>query len=208
MTLAPPLGVLGGGFTSKDTDNPPQPGINGGMSDPYIFSGYKFETFPRDLIDNEVSSSGGTGLIGRSLIWLPVNAVVNDIAFTIAAGATNPVHWWWALTDTTASMTLLASSADQTNTAMSATLNDLAMTSPYTVTATGLFYLVFNYRASSGASMSYFSTAGISNAGTYVMSDAPAIGGQGSAPINGGPPANLSTQTWSYNTPRIYGCTK
>lgn len=75
-------------------------------------------------------------------LYLEAGEVVASLTFcsaTTAAGT--PTNWWFALYDTAATPALLRQTADQTNTAWAAnTPKTLALATPYTVTASGIYY--------------------------------------------------------------------
>lgn len=75
-------------------------------------------------------------------MYLELGDVVTSLTFvsgTTAAGT--PTNWWFALYSSAATPALLGQTADQTTTAWAAnTAKTVALTTPYTVTATGIYY--------------------------------------------------------------------
>lgn len=121
--------------------------LKGNLSGAYARNGgFARETYDRDRghADNPVTS-WTTGTLYAIAIQLIAGDSVGHIWFrTGASGITTPAHWGFALYDAAsqASPTLVAVSVDKTNTGWSAnSANNLAMTTPFTVVATGLHYV-------------------------------------------------------------------
>lgn len=113
----------------------------------YGLSGYLAETVPRQLCPEANTVIATTGQVFNQLIWIPAGTVVTNISFwsaTTAAGT--PTHYAFGLYSYSATApALLGSTADQTSTAWAAnTLLKLALTAPYTVTKSGLFYVAIS----------------------------------------------------------------
>jgi hypothetical protein len=98
-------------------------------------------------------TTGGQVAVGA--IGLPKGMTVSNIAVMIGGTpASGPTHFWVALTDS--SLNVLAVSADNTNGALSArTFKQLSVTTdgshPYTVAATGCYYIAVSASASTTA---------------------------------------------------------
>lgn len=75
-------------------------------------------------------------------VYLNAGDTITSLSF--ASGGTaagTPTNWWFALYDTSATPALLRQTADQTSTAWAAnTPQTLALSTPYTVTASGIYY--------------------------------------------------------------------
>jgi hypothetical protein len=100
------------------------------------------ETFPRELCtetNSTVPSASGT--LWLQAIYLTAGQLVSNISISSATTAAGtPTNGFVALFD--GSRNLLAQSANQTTTAWAAnTLKTLAMTTPYRVTVSGLYYI-------------------------------------------------------------------
>jgi hypothetical protein len=84
-------------------------------------------------------------------VALPLQAgdVVTNLTFMSGATAAGtPTNWWFALYDTSATPALIAQSADQTSTAWAAdTAKTLALSAPYTVPTTGIYYAAVMVKA-------------------------------------------------------------
>lgn len=83
-----------------------------------------------------------TQIMTAVALYLEAGDVVTNLTFMSGAtGAGTPTNWWFALYDTVATPALIAQTADQTSTAWAAdTAKTVALSAPYTVTATGIFY--------------------------------------------------------------------
>jgi hypothetical protein len=94
--------------------------------------------FRYSCVNAQLPASGSLYIMS---ITLTAGQTVGHIGFcTGSQGATSPTHWWAVLLDNT--YTQRAHSADQTTTAMPlGTWQKLAMTSAYTATYTGQYYL-------------------------------------------------------------------
>lgn len=101
-------------------------------------------------------------------IYLEAGDVVTNLTFcsaTTAAGT--PTNWWFALYSTAATPALLGQTADQTSTAWAAnTPKTVALATPYTVTATGIYYAAIHVKATTpptllGASLNANASAAV-----------------------------------------------
>lgn len=83
-----------------------------------------------------------TGVMTSVAILLYAGDIVTNLSFTSGATAAGtPTHWFFALYDTSATPALAGQSADQASAAWTAsTTKTLALSAPYTVTATGIHY--------------------------------------------------------------------
>lgn len=104
------------------------------------------ETMPRDQANSlTVGFPGTTGIYHADAVLLYEGDIITNVTVRWTATAANtPTHWWFALYDTQATPALIAQTADQTTTAISAnTSTTLALGSPapYTVPVTGIYYI-------------------------------------------------------------------
>lgn len=101
------------------------------------------ETLPRELIAETASAMGATGVLTMQAIYLKAGQLVSNIAIcSSSTAAVTPTHCLFGLYD--ASRNLLATSADQTTAAWSTNqLRTLAMTTPYRVPTSGIYYIGF-----------------------------------------------------------------
>lgn len=91
------------------------------------------------------------GQVAANALVLPAGLQVNNVAvLTGGTGATGPTHFWTGLTD--ANLNVLAVSSDQGSGAIAgSTVFKLAMSSPYVIPTTGLYYVVASVSASTTA---------------------------------------------------------
>lgn len=98
------------------------------------------QTLPRTqaLITNAAILTSGT--LRMSGLFLPAGTLITSISFMAATGLTNPTNWWFGLYNS--SLVGLRLTADQTTTAWANnTSKTVALTSTYTTTYTGLYYV-------------------------------------------------------------------
>lgn len=103
--------------------------------------GMAFTTHPWGNTNEANMSMLSTQRVSLTPITLPIGAVISNITFFSGGTAlSSGNHQYFGLYDST--RTRLAVTADDTSTAWAArTKKTLALTSPYTVTATGLYYV-------------------------------------------------------------------
>lgn len=109
-------------------------------------------TMPRGAITaNSVSGLSSGGAVNVRSIPLPAGLVVSQLAIVFGGtAAVNPTHFWLALTDP--QLNVLAVSADQLAAAQTnAAMMKLAMTVPYVIQQTGLYYVAVSSSASTTA---------------------------------------------------------
>lgn len=110
-------------------------------------SGALAETFPRWLASSPVTPSSGTTYV--TAISLPKGIVVGNITLAShTAGSSSTTHSWFALLDSTGLVLAVSADGGTANIGGGAYVTK-AMTSPYTVTAAGLFYIAQSVTASS-----------------------------------------------------------
>ncbi len=119
-------------------------GSPNGLLDNYGITGSLAESVDRSICP-EVNNAAptATGTLYMQSIWLPAGITVSNLSWcsaTTAAGT--PTHYMIGLYDI--NRNLLATSTDQTSTAWAAnTLKTFAMTVPYLVPTSGLYYVGF-----------------------------------------------------------------
>jgi len=106
--------------------------------------------FRRNLPRTGLTDSGGdtnhaalaTGVMTSTPIYLVAGDKITNLSFVSGnTGAGTPTNYWFALYSMDATPALLAQTADQTSTAWAAnTVKTLALSSPYTVPKTGLYW--------------------------------------------------------------------
>jgi hypothetical protein len=103
------------------------------------------ETIDRQLCNTATQSLPATGIMLSIPVVIYAGDIITNISFLWGGtGSASPTHWWYALYDTQATPALIAQTADQTSTAISAnllTLKALGSPAPYTVVTTGVYYI-------------------------------------------------------------------
>lgn len=111
----------------------------------YGMTGFRAETFPRQMCPETNSVIATTGQIYVHLIYIPGGTSVTNVTFWSATSAASiPTAYAFGLYNYSATApTLIGSSADQTTTAWGAnTMKTLALTGgPFTITTSGLYYV-------------------------------------------------------------------
>ena len=108
-------------------------------------SGYIAETLPREQIPETATVVCTTTHIGCQAVWLSAGQTVSNISVCVSAGAASvPTHYAFGLYDSLGN--LCCSSADMLTAAMAAqTLYTFAMTTPYKVATSGIYYVAFGF---------------------------------------------------------------
>ena len=160
------------------------------------------ETMQRETCP-EVNTAAPTasGALFLQAIYLQAGQIVSNITMasaTTAAGT--PTHYWFALYSGGTSPALLASSADQTSTAWAAnTVKTLAMTTPYRVPTSGLYYIGVAMVATTVCTLK----GGTARTGGQLASAAPIIAGASSTGITTALP-NPAASITANSTASIY----
>jgi hypothetical protein len=115
-----------------------------GAMDNWGITGCLAETMDRNMcpeVNSTIPTASGT--LWLQAIWLTAGQTVSNISIHSATtAASGPTHWMFGLYS--GARALLATSTDQTSTAWAATtLKTLAMTTPYLVPSSGLYYIGF-----------------------------------------------------------------
>lgn len=112
------------------------------------------ETMPRELVAETNTTLAASGTLNMQAIYLYAGQLVSNITLcsaTTAAGT--PTNYFFGLFDS-GSRNLLATSANQTTTAWAAnTIKTLAMTTPYRVPTSGVYYIGYFMTATTVATM-------------------------------------------------------
>jgi len=164
-------------------------------------AGTKAETMDRCLCPEVNTTIATTGQIYMQAIWLNAGTVCSNISiFSATTAAGTPTHYCFGLYDS--SRNLLATTADQTSTAWAAnTIKTLALTSPYTVLTSGIYYIAFMMTATTICTVKG-GTARINGALSFTS---PFLSGvssttysTGTAPASvGAPAAAVTTSMWA-----------
>lgn len=180
----------------KNTSNNIQPLLN----NKYVLSGALYETFDRCLCNEVNTAALSSGRLSLQAIYLPAGTTINSISFwsatTALATGTNQL---FGLYDQ--NLNLLRSSVNDTSIAWAAnSRKTLSLTSAFTTTYSGLYYLGIMVAATTVPTLkgNTAKTGGQLNAGT------PSMGGTSTTGLTTALPAtaaSLGTVTTS-----IWGC--
>lgn len=139
-------------------------------------TGVLAETIPRELCPEVNTTVAASGTLFLQAIYLKAGTLVSNISMcsaTTAAGT--PTNYFFALYSS--SRALLAQSANQTTTAWAAnTYKTLAMTTPYRVPTSGIYYIGFMMTATTVATLK----GGTAKTGGQLAATAPALNGASS----------------------------
>ena len=134
------------------------------------------ESMPRELCPEVNTTAPASGTLGMQAIYLTAGQLISNITMasaTTAAGT--PTNYFFALYD--GNRNLLAQSANQTTTAWPAnTVKTLAMTTPYRVQTSGLYYIGYFMTATTVATLK----GGTARTGGQLANTAPIIYGTSS----------------------------
>lgn len=102
-----------------------------------------------DSVSDANSLALATGVMTSVPIFLAAGDVITNISFVSGnTAAGTPTNWWFALYDTSATPALISQTADQTSGAWAAfTTQTKALTAPYTVSKTGVYWVTINVTA-------------------------------------------------------------
>lgn len=172
-------------------------------------AGILAETMRREECPEVNTVVATTGHVALQAIWLRAGTIVSNITFvsaTTAAGT--PTAYAFGLVSggaagAPAAGTTLASSADQTNTAWAAnTAKTLAMTTPYVVPASGVYYLAF---ACTATTVPTLKGGTAKTDGTLAGLTPPLSGVSGTAYTSGALPATVAIMAAGAVTTSFYG---
>lgn len=131
------------------------------------------ESMPRQLCPEVNTTAPASGTLGMMAIYLTAGQLISNITMasaTTAAGT--PTNYFFALYD--GNRNLLAQSANQTTTAWPAnTVKTLAMTTPFRVSVSGLYYIGYFMTATTVATLK----GGTARTGGQLANTAPVIYG-------------------------------
>ena len=155
------------------------------------------ETIPRELCTETNTTVSATGTLNMMAIYLYAGQLVSNISLcsaTTAAGT--PTNYRFGLFDS--SRVKLAESNNQTTTAWAAnTVKTLAMTTPYRVPASGLYYIGYYITATTVPTLKGFTA----KTGAQLAGTAPILHGSSSTGLTTAlpdPAAALTVQTWTF----------
>ncbi len=168
------------------------------LNNKFVISGALFETFDRNLC-NEVNTAVLTsGRLSLQAIWLPAGTTISSISFFSATTAANaPTNQLFGLFNS--SRNLLRSSVNGTTTAWADnSLKTLALTSTFTTTYSGLYYLGIMVTATTVPTLK----GNTAKVGGQLNAAAPSMGGTSNTglttalPATANAPALVTTSFW------------
>lgn len=159
-------------------------------------------TGDRMLFHADTAAALATGVMTSVAVVLEQGDVVTNIAFRVGATAADtPLNAWVALYSSAATPAKLAQSADSTTAAIAADAwYDKALSAPYSITATGVYYVAMMVKATAVPSL--ITTAagnakvigGVGDMASPAVSQKPLSMSSGSA-LTGTAPATIATPT-------------
>lgn len=178
----------------KNTSNNVTPLLNNKK----VLTGALYETFDRDLCDEVNTAALSSGRLSLQAIWLPAGTTINSISFwsaTTAAGT--PTNQLFGLFDS--SYNLLRSSTNDTTTAWAAnSRKTLSLTSAFTTTYSGIYYLGIMVTATTVPTLkgNTAKTGGQLNAGAPTMGGTSTTGLTTALPGTATAPGTVTTSIW------------
>jgi len=178
----------------KNTSNNVTPLLNNKK----VLSGALYETVDRDLVNEVNTALLSSGRLSLQAIWLPAGITISSISFwsaTTAAGT--PTNQLFGLYDS--SLNLLRSSVNDTTTAWAANARKtLALTSTFTTTYSGLYYLGIMVAATTVPTIkgNTAKTGGQLGAGAPSMGGTSTTGLTTALPATAAAPGLVTTSFW------------
>lgn len=163
-------------------------------------TGALYETFDRDLCDEVISVVLATGRLSLQAIYLPAGTTINSISiWSASTAAGTPTNQLFGLYDI--NLNLLRSSVNDTTTAWAAnSRKTLALTSAFTTTSSGLYYLGIMVTATTVPTLKGNTTKN----GGQLNAALPTIGGSSTSGLTTALPATATAI--SGGTSSFWGC--
>lgn len=178
----------------KNTSNNIQPLLN----NKFCISGGLYETFDRNLCNEVNTALLSSGRLSLQAIYIPAGTTINSISFwsaTTAAGT--PTNQLFGLYDN--NRNLLASSTNGTTGAWAAnSKKTLSLTSVFTTTYSGLYYLGLMVTATTVPTIK----GNTARTGGQLQAEAPSMGGTSNTglttalPATANAPGTVTTSFW------------
>ena len=148
------------------------------------------ETIPRAVGAQSVTIATVSGTVYMTAVFIPANTVVNAVnVVTGSTASSNDVTINWAALCNGSRVVLAASANATTQLTPAGYVNTLAMTTPFTTTYSGLYYIAYTV----GATTTQPTVVGVASAGTELTKIAPISSGTSSTAGTATPPAVGST---------------
>lgn len=173
-----------------------------------LLNGSPSGTFRTNLVDRLQLSSNLSALTSAVMLSVALPLERGDVVtnLTFLSGATavgTPANWWFALYDTAATPALIAQTADQTSTAWAAnTAKTVALSAPYTVTTSGVYYASVMVKASSVCTLAGVALENAAAAGAVVTGQAILAQTSGSS-LTATAPSTIASPTTVANVPYV-----
>lgn len=163
-------------------------------------TGALYETFDRDLCDEVISVVLATGRLSLQAIYLPAGTTINSISiWSASTAAGTPTNQLFGLYDI--NLNLLRSSVNDTTTAWAAnSRKTLALTSAFTTTSSGLYYLGIMVAATTVPTLKGNTT----KTGGQLNAALPTMGGSSTSGLTTALPATATAI--SGGTSSFWGC--
>lgn len=163
-------------------------------------TGALYETFDRDLCDEVISVVLATGRLSLQAIYLPAGTTINSISiWSASTAAGTPTNQLFGLYDI--NLNLLRSSVNDTTTAWAAnSRKTLALTSAFTTTSSGLYYLGIMVTATTVPTLKGNTTKN----GGQLNAALPTMGGSSTSGLTTALPATATAI--SGGTSSFWGC--
>lgn len=163
-------------------------------------TGALYETFDRDLCDEVISIVLATGRLSLQAIYLPAGTTINSISiWSASTAAGTPTNQLFGLYDI--NLNLLRSSVNDTTTAWAAnSRKTLALTSAFTTTSSGLYYIGVMVTATTVPTLKGNTTKN----GGQLNAALPTIGGSSTSGLTTALPATATAI--SGGTSSFWGC--
>ncbi len=155
------------------------------------------ETMPRELCTETATTVAASGTLNMQAIYLKAGQLVSSISlFSGSTAASAPTHYRFGLFDSARNK--LAESADQTSTAWAAsTIKTLAMTTPYRVPTSGVYYIGYYMVATTVPTLKGFTA----KTGGQLAGTAPILNGSSDTGLTTAlpnPAAAITVQTTTF----------
>lgn len=180
----------------KNTSNNVTPLLNNKK----VLTGALYETVDRDLCDEVNTAALSSGRLTLQAIWLPAGTTINSISFwsatTAGATLTNQLFGLYDI-----NLNLLRSSTNDTSTAWAAnSRKTLSLTSAFTTTYSGLYYLGIMVAATTVPTLK----GNTARTGGQLNAGAPSTGGTSTTGLTTALPATAAALVTV--TTSIWGC--
>ncbi len=183
--------ATGQAYTANVTSNSP-------FANTKLLTGALYETFDRDLCDEVNTAVLSTGRLSLQAIYIPSGVTITSISFWSATTAVGtPTNQLFGLYDI--NLNLLRSSNNDTTTAWAAnSRKTLALTSTYTTTYSGLYYLGCMVAATTVPTLkgNTAKTNGQLGAGAPSMGGTSTTGLTTALPATAAAPGTVTTSFW------------